>query len=194
MTDQYKLSVTKTVLHKILLLLKRMKRVTLVQDRQPQGCGCRAYMDGFTACPEPGVAFSSILLVCSVLSGLLLPAGPLHAEAVYTKTIEVTLGDYRYMPGNIQLIVNQPVVLHLVNVDSYTPHNFTLPDASDGLDVDVDIPAGGSVDVHLMPLVAGSHTFYCNNQFLFMDSHREKGMQGTLTVIPHNQAEQQNNE
>ena len=162
MTGQYKLSVIKTVIHKTLLLLKRMKRAS----------------------------FSSILLACSVLPGLLLSASSLHAEAVYTKTIEVTLGDYRYMPDNIQLIINQPVVLHLVNVDSYTPHNFTLPDASDGLDVDVDIPAGGSVDVYLMPLVTGSHTFYCSKQFLFMDSHREKGMQGILTVIPHNQAEQ----
>ena len=30
----------------------------------------------------------------------------------------------------------------------------------DGLDVDVDILAGESVDVYLMPLVAGSHTFF----------------------------------
>ena len=124
-----------------------------------------------------------------LLSGL-LSASWLHAEAAYTKSIEVTLGDYRYMPDNIQLIVNQPVVLHLINVDSYTPHNFTLQDASDGLDVDIDIPAGQSVNVHLMPLVAGSHTFYCKNKFLFMDSHREKGMQGTVTVIPNNQAKQ----
>ena len=114
----------------------------------------------------------------------------LYAEAVYTKVIEVTLGDHRYMPSSIQLMVNQPVVLHLVNVDSFTPHNFTLQDASDGLDVNVDILPGQSVDVHLMPLVAGSHTFYCKNKFLFSESHREKGMQGTLTVIPDNQAEQ----
>lgn len=114
----------------------------------------------------------------------------LYAEAVYTNVIEVTLGDYRYMPSSIQLIVNQPVVLHLINVDSFTPHNFTLQDASDGLDVNVDIPAGESVNVNLMPLVVGSHTFYCKNKFLFSDSHREKGMQGTLTVIPDNQAEQ----
>ena len=124
-----------------------------------------------------------------LLSGL-LSASWLHAEAAYTKIVEVTLGDYRYMPDNIQLIVNQPVVLHLINVDSYTPHNFTLQDTSDGLDVDIDIPAGQSVNVHLMPLVAGSHTFYCKNKLLFMDSHREKGMQGTVTVIPNNQAKQ----
>ena len=114
----------------------------------------------------------------------------LYAEAVYTNVIEVTLGDYRYMPSSIQLIINKPVVLHLINVDSFTPHNFTLQDASDGLDVNIDIPAGESVKVNLMPLVVGSHTFYCKNKFLFSDSHREKGMQGTLTVIPDNQAEQ----
>jgi plastocyanin len=126
----------------------------------------------------------------SILLGYLLSTSGLYAEATYTKVIEVTLGDYRYMPENIQLIVDQPVVLRLINVDSFTPHNFTLPDANDGLDVDVDILAGESVDIHLMPLVAGSHTFYCRNKFMFMDSHREKGMHGTLTVIPHNQAKQ----
>jgi len=114
-----------------------------------------------------------------------------HAEPAYTKVIEVTLGDYRYMPKDIQLLVNQPVILHLVNVDSFTPHNFTLEDASDGLDVNIDIPAGESVDVNLMPLVTGSHTFYCRNKFLWMDSHREKGMQGTLTVAPELQPKPQ---
>ncbi len=130
------------------------------------------------------------LLFSLFLTGL-LSANWLHAEPHYTKVVEVTLGDYRYMPNNIQLIVDQPVVLHLVNVDSFTPHNFTLKDASDGLDVDIDIPAGEYIDVYLMPLVAGSHTFYCKNKLWLMDSHREKGMEGTLTVIPELQAELQ---
>ena len=54
---------------KVQLLTRQMIRIALVQDRQPQGCGCRAYMarivptillhflhpwrsDVFTACPE----------------------------------------------------------------------------------------------------------------------------------------------
>jgi hypothetical protein len=47
--------------------------------------------------------------------------------------------------------------------------------------------SGESVDVHLMPLVAASHTFYCSNKLLFMDSHRKQGMEGKLTVIPWEQ-------
>jgi len=127
----------------------------------------------------------SVLVVACLLS-----ANWLYAEPVYKKVIEIKLGDYRYMPGDIQLIIDQPVVLRLTNVDLYTPHNFTLEDASDGLDVNVDIPAGESVDVHLMPIVSGNHVFYCRNKFWMMDSHREKGMQGTLSVIPAHQAEQ----
>jgi plastocyanin len=124
------------------------------------------------------------VLQFSILLASLLSTNMLHAEPAYTKEIEVTLGDYHYMPKNIQLVIDQPVVLHLVNVDSFTPHNFTLKDASNGLDVDVDIPAGETVDVNLMPLVTGSYIFYCSNKLLWMDSHREKGMEGTLTVVP----------
>lgn len=124
------------------------------------------------------------ILRFTVVLTCLLPAGLLHADVTTTRTIEVKLGDYRYMPGNIQLIAEQPVILHLTNTDSFTPHNFTLEDSSYGLDVNVDIPAGESVDVQLMPLWAGKHTFYCRNKLWLMDSHREKGMEGTITVVP----------
>ncbi len=124
------------------------------------------------------------VLQISVLLACLLSASWLYAGQGHTTVIEVKLGDYRYMPSEIQLVVDQPVILHLVNTDLITPHNFTLEDPSDGLDVNVDIPAGESLDVHLMPLVAGSHTFYCRNKLLFMESHREKGMQGRLIVVP----------
>lgn len=124
------------------------------------------------------------ILQFTVLLACLLPAWLLHADVTTPRTIEVKLGDYRYMPGNIQLVAEQPVILHLINTDSFTPHNFTLEDPSDGLDVNVDVPAGESVDVQLMPLWAGKHTFYCRNKLWLMDSHREKGMEGTLIVMP----------
>jgi hypothetical protein len=41
----------------------KMKRVSIVQDRQPQGCGCRAYMDVFTACFEQWTPFSSVPVI-----------------------------------------------------------------------------------------------------------------------------------
>lgn len=101
-----------------------------------------------------------------------------------TKIIQVKMGDYRFIPSEIQLEAGQPVVLRLMNTDAITPHNFTLKDNETGLDVDIDVSAAETIDVHLMPLWPGRHTFYCSNKLLFMESHREKGMEGTLVVVP----------
>ncbi len=101
-----------------------------------------------------------------------------------TRVINIKLGDYRFIPDKINLVTGQPVILRLENTDLITPHNFSLDDASDGLDTNVDVPAGETVDVALLPLFAGTHIFSCRNKLLFMDSHREKGMEGTLIVAP----------
>ena len=111
-------------------------------------------------------------------------AAPLYAEQDEVTIVDVELGDYRYMPGTITLVEGEPVILRLKNVDMVTPHNFILEDPSDGLDTSVDVPAGKTVEVHLMPIVPGEHTFYCSKKLLFMKSHREKGMEGKLVVKP----------
>lgn len=122
--------------------------------------------------------FFPLLMTC------LLTADPALTEESDIRIINVRLGDYRFAPDKIQLVTGQPVILRLVNTDLITPHNFSLDDPNDGLDVDVDVPAGDTVDVRLMPLFAGTHTFYCKNKLLFMDSHRDRGMEGKLIVTP----------
>lgn len=124
------------------------------------------------------VKLKLLILLCLLLAA----GGHLHADQDKIKIIEVTLGDYKFMPGNIQLVVQQPVILRLTNTDLVTPHNFIIDDDSDGLATNVDVSPGDSVDVHLMPLVTGTHTFYCSKKFLFSDSHREKGMEGKLII------------
>lgn len=98
--------------------------------------------------------------------------------------VHVTLGDYKFEPDTITLKAGQPMVLELENVDSLTPHNLTLQDQAGGLDIDVDVSAGDTARVELTPVVPGTYTFYCNKKLLFMKSHREHGMEGTLTVVP----------
>jgi plastocyanin len=120
-----------------------------------------------------------LILLCL----LLMTGGQLYADQGKTKVIEVKLGDYKYTPGDIKLVVQQPVILRLTNTDLMTPHNFIIEDDSDGLDTNVDVSPGDTVDVHLMPLVLGTHTFYCSKKFLFLDSHREKGMEGKLIIV-----------
>ena len=109
---------------------------------------------------------------------------PVATSEEHSKILRIELGDYQYMPDVININVGQPVVLQLVNTDILTPHTFVLQDPNGELDVDVTVYPGEPVEVRLQPQTAGLHTFYCDKKLLFMKSHRQKGMEGTLVVQP----------
>lgn len=58
------------------------------------------------------------ILLISLLLAPLVSASWLYADQGDIKVIEVQLGDYRFIPQEIQLTADQPVILQLVNTDS----------------------------------------------------------------------------
>jgi plastocyanin len=98
--------------------------------------------------------------------------------------IRVRIADYRFTPDTIEVVAGQSVTLTLVNEDGITPHNFTLNDASAGLAVNQNIPAGETRTVTFTAPAAGSYIFHCDKKLPFMKSHRERGMEGRLVVKP----------
>jgi plastocyanin len=107
-----------------------------------------------------------------------------RAEQDEATVIEITLGSYQIEPQQLQLIAGQPVIFRLINIDTIIPHNFSIENPAGGLDIDIDVQAGETIDFEFTPTVAGRYTFFCRNKMLFMKSHREKGMEGTLIVLP----------
>ena len=129
-------------------------------------------------------SINKITLHIFISIGCLFISNWIYANDDATPVIDLKLGDYRFLPGEIQLSANQPAILRLVNTDSVTPHNFIMETGSDSPTVEVDLLGGESVEVKLPPLPAGRYIFYCSNKLLFMKSHREKGMEGILIVNP----------
>lgn len=123
-------------------------------------------------------------LPLALLLVLLFTSTWTHAYQNETTVVEITLGSYQIMPEQVELIAEQPVILRLVNMDTIIPHNFTIESTDDALDVNIDVLAGETVDVKLTPSVAGRYSFHCGNKMLFMKSHRKKGMEGILIVLP----------
>lgn len=107
-----------------------------------------------------------------------------HAEQEEAAVTKVILGSYQIQPQQLQLIAGQPVTLRLVNIDTIIPHNFSIENPAAGLDINIDVQAGETVEVELTPTAPGRYTFFCRNKMLFMKSHRERGMKGTLIVLP----------
>ena len=123
---------------------------------------------------------ASRTLTTTLMALILIPACP--AVAGEQQEFTLTLGDYHFSPDTIEVAAGQPVKLTLTNTDTITPHNFILKDETTGLNIDTDVSAGKTTAVEFTPTTPGSYTFYCSKKLLFMKSHQEKGMQGTLIV------------
>jgi plastocyanin len=74
------------------------------------------------------------------------------------------------------------VELTLRSETTFTPHNFVHKEPQAGMSVNQEIGAGDTVKVRFTPTKPGTYAFYCDKKLLFFKSHREKGMEGTLTV------------
>lgn len=121
----------------------------------------------------PGTVIILLILVCGAAHG---------ADAV--RVIAVGMGDYRFQPDAIELHAGEAVRLQLTNIDGMTPHNFTLQDAAGELDLAIDVGAGETKVIELTAPVSGTYTFYCDKKLPFMKSHRDRGMEGALVVVP----------
>lgn len=125
----------------------------------------------------------NLLIVIAISTIMASMAGPLAEAAESTPaTITVKLGDYRFSPDRVEVMAGKPVHLILTNTDGITPHNFTLKAPDAGLDLDVDVAAGKTREITFVPQTPGSYPFFCNKKVVFMRSHRDRGMEGTLTV------------
>jgi plastocyanin len=76
-----------------------------------------------------------------VTSGILLAAILLNFPALQAATpsrsIPLTIGDYRFSPDTLTVSPGETNQLQLASSDSLTPHNFTLQAEAAGLDVDI---------------------------------------------------------
>jgi plastocyanin len=128
------------------------------------------------------------LLVVAVILAVTCYAAKTGSEQLLTPGADgvqratVLVDSHFYKPKDIAVRVGLPVELTLVSQTTITPHNFVLKEPEAGLMVNQEIGAGETVKVRFTPGKAGVYTFYCDKKLLFFKSHREKGMEGLLTV------------
>jgi plastocyanin domain-containing protein len=82
------------------------------------------------------------------------------------------------------LIVKENVPVELIFKSSswIVPHNFVLKSPDAGLEIEKETPPGETVTVRFTPMRAGVFKFVCSKKLLFLDSHADMGMGGTLEV------------
>ncbi len=97
--------------------------------------------------------------------------------------VEIRAGSYFFKPNHIAVKVNTPVELKVKKEAGIIPHNMVADSPEAGIKFKVKL-AGEFKTLRFTPLKIGMYKFYCDKRFLFFKSHREKGMEGVIEVVP----------
>lgn len=132
-------------------------------------------------------------------TGLLLAAGcqtseerpraeeqkPTQAKADQdgVQRIRVAAGSYFFKPSHIVVKVNVPVELVVSREPGVVPHNLVVRDQDAGIVVDEEL-ATEPKKIVFTPKKVGKYAFYCTKKPPLLASHRERGMEGILEVVP----------
>jgi plastocyanin domain-containing protein len=95
--------------------------------------------------------------------------------------VDVRAGSYFFTPDYIVVKVNVPVEMKITMESGILPHDIVLQAPDAGMDIKMDLSKTPQV-LHFTPTKTGSYPFSCDKKFLFFESHKEKGMAGTLEV------------
>ena len=95
--------------------------------------------------------------------------------------VAIVGGSYFFTPNHIIVKVNMPVELTVRKESGMVPHNIVMKVPEAGIDFEVAMSAEPKT-IRFTPKKAGVYPFYCSKKLLMFESHREKGMEGTLEV------------
>jgi plastocyanin domain-containing protein len=95
--------------------------------------------------------------------------------------VEIVGGSYFFDPNYIIVKVNVPVEVKFRKESGMIPHDVVMKAPEAGIDFKVDLKETPEI-VKFTPTKIGTFTFDCTKKLLFFESHKEKGMTGTLEV------------
>ena len=107
-----------------------------------------------------------------------------EADPDGVQRVRVVAGNYFFKPNHIVVKVNVPVELEASREAGMTPHDLVIraPDAAIAVEQDL---ATEPRKIAFTPRKVGKYPIYCSKRPPFGGaSHRERGMEGVLEVVP----------
>ena len=111
------------------------------------------------------------------------PASPVKPDADGVQRVRIMSGSYFFKPDRIVVKANVPVELLVSRESGITPHNFVLRAEEAGVTIEEDLGTEPK-KIAFTAKKPGKYPFYCSKKLPFVAGHREKGMEGTLEVVP----------
>ena len=105
------------------------------------------------------------------------------ADSDGVQRVRLEAGGYFFKPDHIVIKVNVPVELLASREAGVTPHNLVIKAPDAGIAVEEEL-ATEPKKITFTATAVGKFPFYCSKKLLFFASHRERGMEGLLEVVP----------
>ena len=105
------------------------------------------------------------------------------AEADGVQRIRVVAGSYFFKPNHIVVKANAPVELLASKESGLAPHDLVIQ-GPDGSTLVQEELSSEPKKIAFTARKPGKYPIYCSKKPPFMASHRERGMEGVLEVVP----------
>lgn len=106
---------------------------------------------------------------------------PVAASEENVQAVELVGGSYFFKPDKVTVKANVPVEFKVRKEAGMVPHNFVIEAREAGVQVDESIGEKPRT-IRATFTKPGTYAFHCSKKLLFFESHREKGMKGTIEV------------
>jgi plastocyanin len=97
--------------------------------------------------------------------------------------VRVVGGSYFFKPSHIIVKLNVPVELVASREAGVAPHNLVIAAQEAGVVVEEALGSDAK-KIAFTATKVGNYPFYCSKKLPFLASHRERGMEGVLEVVP----------
>ncbi len=97
--------------------------------------------------------------------------------------VEVIGGEYYFDPNYIIVKVNVPVEIKVKKEPYIIPHNIVVKAPEAGIDFKTDLSKDWKAII-FTPTKVGKYEMVCDKKLLWFKSHKDRGMDGFIEVVP----------
>jgi plastocyanin len=130
-----------------------------------------------------------LFVIAAVLIALCITASAQESVTVVpvdkdgVQRVAIVGGSYFFKPNHIVVKVNIPVELKVSKESSLIPHDIVAKSPEAGIEFQETLSSTPKT-IKFTPTKAGKYPLYCSKKAPFSKSHRERGMEGVIEVVP----------
>lgn len=130
-----------------------------------------------------------LFVIAAVLISLCISAMAQESATVVpvdkdgVQRVDIVGGSYFFKPNHIVVKVNIPVELQVSKEKGIVPHDIAAKSPEAGIEFKENLSTTPKI-IQFTPTKVGTYPFYCTKKVPFSKSHRERGMEGVIEVVP----------